>query len=208
MNKNPPDLSILSLTSADRDRGHGRNSGQPDAAMAGPVGIPPRPGQVVLGDIGMHIDRHGTWHYRGSSIERQELVTLFSSVLRRDDAGDHWLITPAEMARVSVEDAAYMVVDLLIEGEGSDQTIRFRTNIDAEVTLDAAHPLRVAVDAGDQSPAPYVTLDHGLEAKLSRAVFYDLVALGVEEKIKDEQILGVWSDGDFFPMGVLPPEDE
>ena len=201
MNKNPPDLSNLSQGSANRD-----GLTLDDGPFDGPAGMPPRPGQIVCGDIGMHIDRHGIWYYRGSSINRQELVKLFSTVLRRDEAGDHWLITPAEMARIDVEDAPYMAVEMLADGNGRDQVIGFRTNIDAEVALDTAHPLRVDIDAGDDTPAPYVGLDHGLEAKLNRAVFYDLVSLGVEEIIKGEHIFGVWSHGAFFAIGDMPED--
>lgn len=202
MDKNPPNLSNLSQGSADRD-----HNGALGKTLNGPVGMPPRPGQVICGDIGMHIDHHGIWYYRGSSINRQELVKLFSTVLRRDDVGDHWLITPAEMARVSVEDAAYMAVELFAEGEGHDQVIRFRTNIDAEVTLNGDHPLRVEVSPDDETPSPYVALDYGLEAKLNRPVFYQLVSLGVEEIIDGDHIFGIWSDSDFFPIGEMPKDD-
>jgi len=199
MTKKQPDLTNLSQGSVESD--HGSQS------LQGPAGIQPRPGQVICGDIGMRIDHHGVWHYQGSPIARKELVKLFSTVLRRDTDGAHWLITPAEMAPVQVDDAPYLAVALDAAGTGAAQTIRFRTNIDAEVTLSADHPLRVDTDPDTHEPAPYIRLDHGLEAKLNRPVFYELVEMAVEEHIKRAHLLGVWSAGDFHPIGDSPPED-
>lgn len=168
-----------------------------------PAGITPRPGQIVCGDIDMRIDSHGLWHYLGSPIGRIELVKLFSTVLRRDDAGDHWLITPAEMCRIQVEDAAFMATSLDLAGEGQDQVITFTTNIDKEYVLSDSHPLRIETDSETQEPAPYVALDYGLEAKLARSVFYELVELGVAEQVGQEHLYGVWSSGVFFPIGNM-----
>jgi len=162
----------------------------------------PRPGQVVCGDIDMRIGRNGTWYHRGSPIGRKELVRLFASVLRRDDDGDYWLITPAEMARITVEDAPFMAVELTASGDGADQILSFRTNVDAMVTVDGSHPIRVDMDSGTGEPSPYVVLDGAIEAKIARAVYYELVSLGVE-KNHDGDILGVWSSGVFFPLGHL-----
>ncbi|MBT3660639.1 MAG: DUF1285 domain-containing protein [Rhodospirillaceae bacterium] len=199
MNKNEPNLSNLSQGSVKRDHGT-RN-------IQGPVGITPRPSQVICGDIGMHIDRHGVWFYHGTPIPRKELVKLFSTVLRRDEAGDHWLITPAEMARVDVEDAPYLAVEMFTDGTGDEQIIRFRTNIDGEFTLSDDHPLRVENAPETGEPAPYLALDHGLEAKLNRAVFYQLVDQGVEQRVEEEHIFGVWSCGHFYPIGKWPADE-
>jgi hypothetical protein len=169
-----------------------------------PVGFTPRPGQVVCNDIGMHIDSRGLWHYQGSPINRIELVKLFSTVLRRDENDDHWLITPAEMCKIDVIDAPFLAVELICTDTGTNQSIDFRTNIDQRFTLNEEHPLRIDIDQDTNAPAPYIALDHGLEAKLSRAVFYELVDLGKNEDINGEQIYGVWSSGHFFPIDATP----
>ena len=135
MTKNEPDLTNLSRGFVGRDHGA--------AEIQLPVGISPTSRQRVCGDIGMHIDRHGAWHHQGSLILRKELVKLFSSMLRRDDAGNHWLITPVEIAPVRVDDAAHLIVDLEIEGEGTEQTIRFQTIVETVYTLSLEHALRV-----------------------------------------------------------------
>ncbi len=47
-----------------------------------------------------------------------------------------------------------------------------------------------------------------VEARINRAVYYELVALGVPEWVGCRRMLGVWSCGKFFPLGELPPGDE
>lgn len=126
---------------------------------------------------------------------------MFSSVLRRDAAGTYWLITPAERGRITVADAPFVGVALERRGKGRDQAVMIRTNIDEMVAVDAAHPLRVAVAAATGEPRPYVMVRNGLEARLVRPVFYDLVELGCEERVGDETLFGVWSNRTFFPLG-------
>lgn len=159
----------------------------------------------LCGDFQMRIDRNGTWYYRGSPIGRAALVKLFSTVLRRDADGVHWLTTPVENGRIEVEDAAFIAVEMMAEGEGPDQVIRFRTNVDDTVTLDTEHPLKIVEsDAGE--PRPYVYVRKGLEARISRPAFYHLIERGVPDPTPDssgEARFGVWSAGVFFPIGRL-----
>lgn len=161
----------------------------------------------------IRIARDGTWFYQGSPIGRQALVRLFASVLRRDDAGDYWLITPAERGRVTVDDAPFVAVELEVEGApgrdatggdvaGADQRLRLRTNLDEWVDLGPDHPLRVDTDPASGEPRPYVRVRPGLEARVNRPVFYHLVALAVPDAT-DPDRLGVWSRGVFFPLGSL-----
>jgi hypothetical protein len=159
----------------------------------------------ICGDIPMSIGRDGTWFYQGGPIGRIELVKLFSSVLQRDDEGGHWLVTPAEMARIEVEDVAFIAVEMQNEGSGQDQTIRFRTNIDQWVELDAAHPLRVEHDPETDEPSPYIALERGLEARLNRAVFYQLVELADEISDPESNMMRivVYSHGQFFEIGRM-----
>ena len=172
-----------------------------------PAGLTPRPGQIVCGDIDMLIDSHARWHFKGSPINRIELVKLFSTVLNRDEDGDYWLITPVEMCKIKVEDAPFLAVELVCKGQGTDQEIHFRTNIDHLVTLDDRHPLHIEIDKETSEPRPYVVLDNGLEAKLARPVFYELVDLGKNEDIDGQEIYGVWSKGDFFAIGPASGPD-
>lgn len=153
----------------------------------------------------MRIGRDGTWYYGGSPINRVALVKLFASVLRRDEDGAFWLVTPAERGRVVVEDAPFIAVAIDKQGAGRDQALIFRTNLDEIVTAGPGHPLRVET-AEDGTPAPYIMVRPGLEARLSRPVFYELVELGQEEAMGGKQQFGVWSQGVFFRLG--DPETE
>jgi hypothetical protein len=162
-----------------------------------------RPDPVIRGDFDMRIARDGTWFYHGSPIARKPLVKLFASVLGRDEDGVYWLTTPVEKGRVEVDDAPFLAVGLEVAGAGRDQVLRFRTNVDDEVTADADHPIRVALDAASREPAPYLLVRGRLEALIARSVFYELVELGVEEALGGETQYGVWSAGSFFAIGSL-----
>lgn len=157
----------------------------------------------------MRIARDGTWFYHGSPIGRKELVRLFSTVLKREDDGTYWLETPVEKGRVEVEDAPFLAVEMEAEGDGRKRSLRFRTNVDDWVTLDDDHPLRVEHDPETGEPSPYIHVRKGLEARLNRAVYYELVEHGVEEDVGDGKgaQYGVWSNGTFFPMGTLTEAD-
>jgi hypothetical protein len=139
----------------------------------------------------IRIARDGSWWHEGARIDRQGLVRLFAGVLRRDEAGDYWLITPAERSRITVEDAPFVAVEMRVAGTGAAQVLSFRTNLDEWVEVGPEHPLRFA-PGGE----PYVLVRDRLEAKVVRAVYYDLLGLVVEH---DER-QGVWSGGVFFSI--------
>ncbi|MBT5646916.1 MAG: DUF1285 domain-containing protein [Rhodospirillaceae bacterium] len=160
----------------------------------------------MCGDIDMRIARDGTWHYMGSPIGRKPLVKLFASVLNRDEAGDFWLITPAEMCRITVDDAPFAAVEMTVDGQGRDQVLTFRTNIDEIVTAGTDNPVRVEIDPDTREPAPYVMVRDGLEALITRSVFYDLVELAEMRVQGGTSVMGVWSNGVFFEIGST--EDE
>ncbi|MEZ5832779.1 MAG: DUF1285 domain-containing protein [Dongiaceae bacterium] len=160
----------------------------------------------------MRIARDGTWFYRGTPINRKPLVKLFSTVLRRENDGEYWLVTPAERGRIAVEDAPFTAVEVAAAGAGRDQVLTFRTNLDEFVIVDCDHPIRVAHqrNATNQpggEPRPYVLVRPGLEALILRAVFYHLVELGEVRRIEGVEQLGVWSQGQFFALGHLQDFD-
>lgn len=169
-----------------------------------PCGLRPRRVPVDCGDLPFLIRRDGTWLYRGSPIARKELVCLFASVLKREDNGTYWLETPAERGRIEVEDVPFVAVELDWSGDGRQQTLSFRTNVDQVVTAGPEHPIRVAHDLLTCEPTPYLLVRPGIEARINRAVYYELVALGVPEWVGCRRMLGVWSSGKFFSLGELP----
>ncbi|HEV7369685.1 DUF1285 domain-containing protein [Arenibaculum sp.] len=152
----------------------------------------------------IRIARDGTWYYHGSPIGRIELVKLFSTVLRRDEAGDYWLITPAERGRIVVDDAPFVAVEVEAEGSGPDRRLTFRTNLDHRVTAGPDHPIRVETDADTGEPRPYILVRDRLEALIVRPVFYELVERAEERRGDGGQSrLGIWSMGIFFDLGSM-----
>lgn len=147
------------------------------------------------GDIDMRIARDGTWFYMGTPIGRKELVTLFASIIRRDD-DDYFLVTPVEKVGITVDDAPFVAIDFDREGDG----LRFVTNVGDEVVAGRDHPIRVVRDPETGEPSPYVLVRTNLEALIDRKSFYRLVDLGEEDIVDDVQWFGVRSGGVFFPI--------
>jgi hypothetical protein len=154
----------------------------------------------VSGEIDIRIGRDGTWYHEGSPIGRKRMVQLFSSVLRHDDDGVHYLVTPVEKLAIEVDDAPFLAVEMTVHGAGREQVLVFRTNVDEEVMAGPEHPIRIALDGTGEEPSPYIHVRDRLEALIARPVFYALVELGVEAEVDGEAHLGVWSAGVFFPI--------
>ena len=153
------------------------------------------------GDFDIRIARDGTWYYRGSPIGRKPLVKLFATVLQKDELGQYWLVTPVERGLVQVEDAPFIAVELKITAKDRDkQKLEFRTNLDHWVSLDQAHPLRIETNQETGEPAPYIMLWDGLEAKLNRPVFYQLVELALSQQPHDADSLTIKSAGMIFKI--------
>ena len=153
------------------------------------------------GCFDMRIARDGKWYFHGTPIPRKEMVCLFASMLARRADGSYWLTTPSEEGEIQVEDVPFLAVELFMQGAERSAVISFRTNVDEIVTLDANHGLRVDYD-GMGAP-PYLSVRGGMEARLTRSVYYELVALGQEEKVGDQLLYGIWSCGVFFPLGHI-----
>ncbi len=162
-------------------------------------GDPPRPAQ----EFAIRIGRDGTWFYHDSPIARKPLVRLFASALCRADDGSYWLVTPFERGRITVDDAPFAAVEVEASGAGTEQALRFRTNVDDEVTAGRPNPIRVAHHPDTGEPSPYILVRDRMEARLLRPVYYRLVELAVERRVAAEDVLGVWSKGVFFPLGRL-----
>lgn len=150
----------------------------------------------------MRIDRDGVWHHEGRPIGRLPLVKLFASVLRREADGDFWLVTPVERGRIEVEDAPFVIVELEARGEGRKQTLRVRSSLDEWVTISPDHPLTLRLPRSGPADVPlaYVEIRPGLDGKLLRPVYYELMELGDSHHQDGASCYGVWSAGRFFPL--------
>lgn len=150
------------------------------------------------GMLDMRIHRNGDWYYQGSKIARERMVKLFASVLRCDEDGSVWLVTPQEKLRIRVDDAPFTAVLLERLGTADDPVLVFTTNLGERVIADATHRVEVEYPAGnDGEPAPYILVRDRLRALISRSVFLELAETASQRG--DE--LGVISRGEFMPLG-------
>jgi hypothetical protein len=147
------------------------------------------------GHTGMRIARDGTWYHDGTPIRRPAMVRLFSTVLRREADGRHVLVTPVEKLEIEVESTAFRAVEMQSEGEGLHRRIAFRLDSGDAVILGPDHPLRMV--ESESGPSPRLLVRHGLEAELTRAVYYELANIALEE---GHEPPGVWSEGAFFAL--------
>lgn len=143
----------------------------------------------------MRIARDGTWYHEGSPIRRPAMVRLFSTVLRREPDGSHVLVTPVEKLDIEVESTAFRAVEMSREGEGRGQQLAFRLDSGDATILGPGHPLQIVET--ESGPSPRLAVRHGLEAELSRAVYYELAELALANV---ESPPGVWSNGAFFRL--------
>jgi hypothetical protein len=169
-------------------------------------GLPPveRWNPDFCGDLDMEIRADGTWFYLGTPIGRMPLVQLFSTVLRKDEDGKTYLVTPVEKVGIRVVDAPFVAVEMNVSGAGDDQVITFRTNVGDVVEAGPEHPLRFVDEDETGGLKPYLLVRGRLEALVARPVMYELVEHGEEIEIDGRAMFAVRSKGAVFP--VMPAE--
>ena len=164
-------------------------------------GVPPveRWNPPFCGDIDMRIAQDGTWFYQRTPIGRLPLVKLFASVLKKE--GDkYFLVTPVEKVGLKVDDVPFLAVEMSVgKDDQGRQMLTFRTNVDDEAPAGPGHALRFEPEVTG-GLRPYLHIRRDLWAKVTRAVFYDLVALGEECDVAGRRMFGIASGGEFFPM--------
>lgn len=175
----PPDLASLSLLEV--------------ADLVAARKLPPvehwRPDHTS--DSQMRIAADGTWYHQGGPISRPAMVRAFASLLWRDPAdGQHYLVTPQYRQTIAVEDAAFLAVDMRAENDA----LAFRLNTDEFVIAGPEHPLRAVGDP--ESPAIYLGVRHGCEARLDRSTWLQLA----EHALADDGSLSVTSKGARFDL--------
>ncbi len=165
------------------------------------------------GEIDIRIAADGRWYHEGSPIGRLALVQLFSSILRLDDDGHHYLVTPVEKVRIKVDDCPFVAVLLDVEGHGEQQLLRFTLNTEEQVVAGADNIITVTT-AADGQPHPLLHVRHGLNALISRSVFYQLAAIATPDSADDitanndknqtkTNTLVVFSQGCKFSLGSI-----
>ena len=175
------------------------------AARAG-KGLPPvdRWNPEFCGDLDMEIKADGTWFYLGTPIGRMPLVQLFSTVLRKDEDGKTYLVTPVEKVGIRVVDAPFVAVEMNVSGEGDERVITFRTNVGDVVEAGPDHPLRFVDEDDTDGLKPYVHVRGRLEALVARPVMYEMVNHGEEIEVDGVAMFALRSKGMVFP--IMPVE--
>ena len=151
------------------------------------------------GDSAMEIRADGSWYHEGGRINRPAMVRLFSTILRREPDGGHVLVTPAERMTIAVEDTPFRAVEMKSEGEGAARKLVFRLDTDDLVIAGADHPLTFGSDPDDPDPRLHVrgAVGNGLEARIGRALYYEIVEMALAE---DDGHPAIWSNGARFPL--------
>jgi hypothetical protein len=173
----PPDLAAMSLLDI--------------AKAVGERKLPPienwNPTQTTASN--MRIAAYGTRFHDGRPLSRPAMVRAFASLLMRDAEG-HWLVTPECRQSIEVEDAAFVAVDM----QARDGALAFRLNTDELVLAGRNNPLRAAGDA--ETPAIYLAVRHGCEARLDRSTWLQLA----EHALANGDGRSVTSQGATFPL--------
>lgn len=171
------------------------------AKREGSKGLPPVHlwSPPFCGDIDMRIAADGTWFYMKTPIGRPALVKLFASVLKRE-ADKYFLVTPVEKVGITVDDAPFLAVEMQVQDQADGPVLRFRTNVDDWIECGPDHALRFDPETGTGGLKPYLHVRRDLWAKLTRPLFYDLVALGEERDVDGRRMFGVASMNSFFAM--------
>ncbi|MDG1418650.1 MAG: DUF1285 domain-containing protein [Maricaulis sp.] len=151
---------------------------------------------AYCGAMDLVIKRDGSWWHEGARITRQPLTRLFSTILRKDDDGVHYLVTPVEKIAIEVEVAPFIAVRVDAVGADENQSLIFTTNFGDVVEAGEKMPISVNYEDGSDEPTPLVRIRDRLDALMSRPVFYELAELAVDK----DGVMGVWSDGVFFAL--------
>jgi len=164
-------------------------------------GIPPveKWNPPFCGDIDMHILRNGKWTYMGSEIKRPAMIKLFSNIIRLDDDGHYYLVTPVEKVRIKVDDVPFVAVSMNKIKDDGVNCLSFTTNVQDEVTLSKENPIEIVINDNDE-PSPYITIRKNLKALISRSVYYDLINMAEEEIIEDKKFLVIKSNNTSFKL--------
>ena len=127
------------------------------------------------GDSLMVIKADGRWFHDGGEIRRPAMIRAFAGLLRRDERGQHWLVTPHEKQSIAVEDAAFIATDV----SRAEDALAFRLNTDEVVLAGPDNPLAARGDA--ETPALYLAVRHGTEARINRSTWLQLVELAGDD---------------------------
>jgi hypothetical protein len=152
------------------------------------------------GEIDIIIKHDCRWIHEGGEIKREALVKLFSTVLWLEN-GEHYLKTPAEQLKITVETTPFLITSMEVSHAGTpQQQIAFMTSYGDTVILGMEHPLTLNKTLILDQEIPLVKVRYGMQGRLSRSVFNELVELGEHESSPDGDVLNILSNGANNPL--------
>lgn len=155
----------------------------------------------LSGEMDLCINRDGQWIHKGEPLGREAIVKLFSTILRREEDGQYYLLTPVEKWRIQVEDTPLLAHSLEVTGTGEQQVIKLTTNVGETLEVGDEHPLEVGSYEDSGQPRPVIRVRHGVDARLVTAAYYDLAEHVVEQTVDGKPLMGVFSHGNFYKIG-------
>lgn len=127
-----------------------------------------------IDDSHMMIEADGTWLHDASPITRPAMVRAFSGLLNREEDGSYWLVVPYQKLSIEVEDACFIATDV----SRKDGDLAFRLNTDELVVAGPDNRLRAEGDP--DSPALYLHVRRGCEARLNRSTYEQLAQIALD----------------------------
>lgn len=153
----------------------------------------------LVGEIDIRIDREGIWYYQGDKMTRKAMVKLFSSILRLDEGEGYYLVTPVEKMKIVVDVAPFSMVDFRIENGDGHPVLVFTDSVGEDVVLNKENQLSVSHSESGE-PIPLIIVRRNLKGLVNRNVFYRLVEIAETHTIDGKELIGIWSNGLFFPL--------
>jgi len=193
---------MVSQTSDNNDFPIFVDPGEVDLNLPIPLGE-----REYCGNLDIKIGRDGTWYYNSKPIKQQELACLFSNMLMLGSDGHYWLVSPTEIGRISVADAPFVAIEIVVAGEGEKQTINLITSTEQQVEISTKSPFYLKPNPAIQNLAPYVKMENNMDVLIRDDIFSQLLKLCVTTVLDNNPVKGFWSAGAFFPVGDTAPHE-
>ena len=126
------------------------------------------------GQIDIRILKDGSWEHEGTSIQREGLVRLFASLLRREADGHYYLVTPSEKWRISVASHPFRVIDFEHDDLGT-KCWQALLNTGGRCRVGGDYQLHGEQLIGEEQAPPYMDLPNALTAQVDRSAWYRLI---------------------------------
>lgn len=177
-------------------------------------------------DMDLIIKANGEWWHEGGKVTRESLVSLFASVLWKEDNNgttEYYLKTPVQKMRIHVEDAPLLINDVGIVNENNVSWLEFTTTTGDVVRLDDEHSITLktydskdnnAINGVDNDTRlenmhnietavrPYMMVRNNLTALISRNTFYHLTEIGELLEDGKETVLTLQSGGKSYQLSM------